>query len=358
MSEVPPATPVTPRWTLRQLPLAARLTIATFLISVGVGYCSALVQLHFQHAQPGELMPTPDDSVRIFHGTSGELPKSQLVRLIEASPGLPWNGSGQMSAAFFKKSDGWKAAIKKRPEEVVTRERETERQVMLAWLLAGASLDSYNQDRFPLPAHLINQPITADYADKGDEGSFVKIKTLFADRCVRCHNKESPEEAKAGDFPLETHEQIVKYNKVENGGPGISLVKLAQTTHVHLLGFSMLYGLTGVLLALSSLPGFIRLPLAPLPLLAQVIDIAFWWLARIEGDPGELFARLIPVSGAVVGASLGLHILLSLFSLFGWAGRIVLVVLMGLAGAGGYVAKEKYVGPYMQTEKPAVTAKE
>ena len=47
----------TSRPVLRDLPLAARLVIATFLLSVGIGYFSALVQLHFQHAKPGSLLP-------------------------------------------------------------------------------------------------------------------------------------------------------------------------------------------------------------------------------------------------------------------------------------------------------------
>ena len=50
------AMPTAPeRLTLRALPLAARLVLAVFLIAVGLGYGSALVQLHFQHASPGQL---------------------------------------------------------------------------------------------------------------------------------------------------------------------------------------------------------------------------------------------------------------------------------------------------------------
>ena len=47
--------PHSPPWTLHKLPLAARMSLACFLISVGVGYFSALVQLHFQHAAPEKL---------------------------------------------------------------------------------------------------------------------------------------------------------------------------------------------------------------------------------------------------------------------------------------------------------------
>ena len=46
-----PSTPE--RWTISDLNLSARITLAVFLISVGIGYVSALVNLHFQEASPG-----------------------------------------------------------------------------------------------------------------------------------------------------------------------------------------------------------------------------------------------------------------------------------------------------------------
>ena len=71
------------RWTLSDLPLAARLTVAVFLISVGIGYFSALVQVHFQHAKPGSPLPSDEDIIAKFHGRVGDLPKSRFQALIE-----------------------------------------------------------------------------------------------------------------------------------------------------------------------------------------------------------------------------------------------------------------------------------
>src|SRR3954469_10988110 len=95
MSE--PAAPVT-RFTLRQLPLPARLVIATFLMAVGVGYTSALVQMHFAQANkaagPGsakEPMPTFADVVLHFTGKkwyAEEPPRavSKLEAMITGEP--------------------------------------------------------------------------------------------------------------------------------------------------------------------------------------------------------------------------------------------------------------------------------
>src|SRR5437870_3490109 len=50
MTETPETTR---RLTLREAPLPVRLVLSLFLISTGIGYFSALVQLHFQHARSG-----------------------------------------------------------------------------------------------------------------------------------------------------------------------------------------------------------------------------------------------------------------------------------------------------------------
>ena len=127
-----------PRITLRDLPLAARLTLALFLVSTGIGYVAALVQLHFQHASPGSPLPTPDDAVRIFHGQLGK-PVSQIERLLQADEGQKFNGTGSMAAAFTTRSTRWKKQVEKRSEEEVRRERRGERLALLAWVQGGAT---------------------------------------------------------------------------------------------------------------------------------------------------------------------------------------------------------------------------
>src|SRR5439155_828285 len=72
-----------PRLTLRDLPLAARLTLAAFLLAVGLGYGSAMVQVHFQDAKPGQVLPGGDDLVRKFNGEQDPAKRmSTLERLV------------------------------------------------------------------------------------------------------------------------------------------------------------------------------------------------------------------------------------------------------------------------------------
>src|SRR5262249_294146 len=133
---------------------------------------------------------------------------------------------------------------------------------------------------------------------------------------------------------------------------GKSLSKLAMTTHVHLLGFSMLYALTGILFALTGYWAWLRLLVAPLPLLASVIDIGFWWLARLAAPYGSMSAMGIPVRGAGVAGGLGLQILLTLFYLFEKFGKGLLFVLFVAAIGGAFGVKDKVV-KYLENEKTA-----
>jgi hypothetical protein len=89
---------------------------------------------------------------------------------------------------------------------------------------------------------------------------------------------------------------------------------------------------------------------------AQVVDIGCWWLARTGEPYGPLFATAIPITGGVVAAGLGLQIVMSLYDLFGRAGKVV--VLVGLVAflVGGVGFKMKVIDPYLSQEK--VVAKE
>lgn len=362
--------------TLSELPLSARLTLAVFLLSVGIGYVSALVQLHFQHATPGDLLPSPDDAVRVFHGDTGTKPKSKIEQLLpEDYQGKKMNGSGQMTAAFYNRSEDYKDAIAERARELAKKqgakkpdqaikgaataevdfERNGERLALIAWVRGGAKEAEYNDDNFPLPQDIEKLPITRTMLveQNGEIANphAVKIQTLFQQRCANCHQ----EGGEAQKYPLSNFAEIRKYVSVKTS-EGMSMEKLAQTTHVHLLGFSMLYGLTGLILAFSSYPRLVRIVLCPLPLLAQIVDISFWWLARLPDPNGPMFARCIVYSGALVAIGLLLHIVLSLFNLFRVKGWLVLVLLFAAAGYAGYETKMRVIDPYIAQEKSPNTA--
>jgi hypothetical protein len=331
--------------------------IAAFLVSVGIGYCSALVQLHFQQASPGRLLPTADDAAMTYHGHTG---MSKLERLLVADEGRPFNGSGNMRQAFTSKSAGWQAAINRRArknnltrgqaEEELRRERDGERLAVLDWIRNGADSKAFETNAYPLPAYLAKHPITEQFVDTGMDGTEqVKIASLIETRCSRCHG-----EARVGlgsQFPLDNWEQIHEYCGMETSDGGTSLKKLAQTSHIHLLGLAMLYGMTGLLFTFTSYPGWLKGLLGPFTLVAQVVDISLWWLGRL--DPH--LARAVVYTGCAVAVGLLLQIVLSLFNLFGRTGKIILLVLILVACLGGYALKEKVIDPYLAQEALVTT---
>ena len=336
------------RFLLRNLSLASRLVVAVFLVSVGIGYLSALVQLHLHHARPGRLLPGTDDAVTMYYGRTG---MSQFERLLVVDEGKPFNGSGTMRQAFTTKSAGWIGAISRRAkeknlslrqaEEELRSEREGERLAVLDWLRAGASRAAFEQDNHVLSAPLAKQTITHQFVERGaDRTKRVKIATIVATRCARCHSESKS--GSAAECPLDTWEQIHEYCAVQTTDGGTSVKKLALTSHVHLLGLAMLYGMTGLILTLTTYPAWVRTLLGPLPIVAQVVDIGLWWLGRV--DP--LYAKAVVFAGGAAALGLVLQIGLSLFDLFGKAGKIILMLLIVAVCLGGYVAKERVIDPY------------
>lgn len=378
---------------LRDLPLAPRVVISVFLISVGLGYFSALVQLHFKHSSAGNAMPLPADVVAHFSGkvwppppedtsesaatpprqptapplvplASGDDPALKVRTLIEArcvrchGPGgkqaakgmetwdklqkylkpegsdpsqfetlvsapesEPFGGEGSMAHAFTTKSGEWD----KDQEAQLRPEREGERDALLAWVKAGAPREAYDGDHFTL-SNWGNKPITSRFLCGAAEVS----ETVASSAIPGCDPiKEAIRRAKA------------KQITVEN---------LTQSTHVHMLGFAMLYFLTGLMLSNSSYPGWLRLLLAPLTLLAQVVDISCWWLARLDGV-GPYFALAIMGTGGIVGATLFMQIVLTLIDLFGKEGKAVLAILF-LTGLGGFMGLYlKVIDPILEEQR-------
>jgi hypothetical protein len=333
-----------PRFVLRNLPLAPKLVLTVFLLSVGVGYVSAMVQLHFRQAGPtGEVLPTSEQVVKRFHGDPKDT-KSRLEGILEGPREGPF-GKQNMVPAFFEKSgSSWekKKDIPGEPER-----RDGERKALLAWVKAGALRSQF--ERFPLPKDWGNQPISGKYLDE-EHSNQVKISSLVFNRCKHCHE----EGGQAGAYLLEKYEDIAKYAKP--GGPEMSLEGLTQSTHAHLLSFAMLYALSGLIFAFSSYPTWFKVLLAPIVLVAQVLDVSCWWLARIPGPWGETFAHAIIATGAVVGVGLALQIVLGLFNLYGAKGKVVLLLLFAAAGTGAWYAHTTVIAPYLAIEKAEMEA--
>jgi cytochrome c553 len=356
---------------LRQLPLPAKLVLTCFLLAVGGGYLAALVQVHVQDSKSGQAMPTLEDVILKYTGkkwfaNEADIPRptSQFVKLITAAEeGLPFNGIGTMSPAFFNKCPEF-TRLSRAGEEQRQRlraDRSGERDVLVLWAESPPEVrqNAFQDDRFAVAPPQMPPAITPEF--KRPDGT-IQVKSILEARCTRCH-KPDGDDSKAANFPLVTYADIEKYLTVRPSQPfraggdwvqiqePISLEKLTQSTHAHLLSFSVLFSLTGLVFAFTSYPGIVRCLLSPLVLLAVVADVSLWWLARQSPQWGPYFAMGIIGTGGLAGVGLAAQITLSLFNLYGPRGKVgVLLILALAAGLAGLV--------YLNQIKPALAAKQ
>jgi hypothetical protein len=351
------------RFYLHQLPLAARLVLTVFLIAVGLGYFSAMVQLHLQHSsRKGEHLPTPDDVIEKFSGlkkSNGEKhrPQSKIEFLISGAKEGELTKDTMAPAFFGKSGSKFEKEVKSRGKEAVEAEREGERLGLKAWI----DLPSENRKKFYEEDAFVwegaTDAVTEEFFEK--ETKTLKIKSLFEARCLRCHGGDTAPDL--SEFTaLEKFLYTPPADEVLPGGwvrssRQMSVETLTQSTHAHLLSFAVLFTLTGLLFSLTTYPGLIRGILAPIVLVAQVADISCWWLARMDGI-GHYFALAIIGTGTVVGLGLVLQIFLTLFNMYGIKGKVILflLIVLGLTGFGALYTKA--IAPGLEAEKRAAIA--
>jgi len=270
-----------------------------------------------------------------------------------------------MLPAFFEKDPAFNKA--KRDGADMTRlggEREGERDALVAWSTTpdDERKKAYDSDQFTVVPSKMPKSITTKFRD----GNNNKVKSILEARCVYCHRKGG-DDNKAEAFPLENYDQIVKYLAVPEVTPfqpgwvkveeAMSLEKLTQSTHAHLLSFAVLFSLTGLVFAFTSYPTIVRCAISPLVLLAIVTDVSFWWLARLSEQYGVFFAKGVMVTGGVAGMGLGLQITVSLWNMYGPKGKAVIVLLFAVGGVVGGLVMKNIVMPGLETKRAEAAAK-
>lgn len=337
-------------YTLRDLPLPVKVVASVFLMAVGVGYGSAMVQLHLQDSKSGQPMPTVDDVIKKFTGKVKYDPANPLpapVSRLEALVMGPDSISicGQTMAPAFTTEDRAKGelkyanAIKGKSEnevEEVKAQRRGEQTAVRLWIKApeGQRKAAYAADRFEPPAGKVPEPLTPAFRD----GGAIKIKSILDNRCATCHSKGGDKE----EPNLTTYDGYAKFigevegPKIVNGyvkvEEPVSVTKLAQSTHAHLLSFATLFSLTGLIFAFSSYPKVLRVVLGPWVVLAVFADVSLWWLARLSDEWGPFFAMGVVATGGAAGLGVAAQIVLSLFNMYGSKGKFVLLMLFALGG--------------------------
>lgn len=141
--------------------------------------------------------------------------------------------------------------------------------------------------------------------DGATVAGFAKVQPIFTNGCAMCHS------AKSGlPIPPLTNYQQVRKEVVFDGGD--SFADLARVSHIHLFGISLIFLVTGLIFSLSRIHTVAKLWILILPYVAIWADVGSWWLTKF--DP--LFAYVVLIGGALMGASLALQIFLPLWEMW------------------------------------------
>ena len=134
-----------------------------------------------------------------------------------------------------------------------------------------------------------------------------KIAPILKKSCLECHGQD------ASPLPsLMTDKDLAPFTAIDEGE---TVKSLMATSHVHLMGMSFLFVLVSFIFALSGGSVRFRNVFILLPFLAVWVDIGSWWFTRYQ----PIFAHTVIVGGILMGVSLAVQILYSLYDL--WLAR-------------------------------------
>ena len=290
-----------PRLKLRNLETSQKLLVLAVLATVGFGYLAALANLFAQTADgnPAATLKLED----IPQAVRKDGPAVTLVKIADSAgmkqvvrrySGTP--GANALSAALDTNMRAMIVAklIKSEGDNPENRARAEQLRLMLAeWSkLPKADRERVYEQGCPVD----ERTGAAKFDAKAGEAVTIVKETLDA-YCVRCHKPTGGAEEAAAGIPLTTFAEVDRYCVEDRG---ISPKRLALVTHVHLLGFAVLFGTTGLLFSMTDWPRWSRLAIAPFTLTAQLVEISCWWLAKL--DP--FFAKMIFLIGPLVGLGL------------------------------------------------------
>jgi len=276
---------------LAKLSIPAKLLVTIFLAIIGPGYLFGTANIYYQHQyaddEPGLSL---EDLRATFHGMTRTFePDDKIivnsVMLSEVQP------DGSMREYL---EEGGEPAVR----------------ALITWLENQAKEEEFAQ---------------SGLAQEGDPSA----QEVIREHCIICHNADGGD---MEDVPYaETDESDPDYALVmETATPDITVEdsgvqtkvykptsqpRLVHITHAHIFTMPMFTFFVGVLFLMTGISDKIKLLIGPLPMLAVLLDISSWWIARWV----EPFIYVIAGAGAIFGFFYAIQILCIFGSL--WFGR-------------------------------------
>ncbi|TPQ25533.1 elongation factor-1 alpha [Methylomonas koyamae] len=169
--------------------------------------------------------------------------------------------------------------------------------VLESKLNGSMKMNAPDQDRFKIIQWVRDGAAEASYnAD---------IKPIVEKNCVMCHN------ANAGSLP--DFSKFENLKKVSESNEGATFASLTRLSHIHLFGISFIFMFVGLIFSFSTgVPCKYKYPAIVMPYLFLLVDIASWWLTKLNPH----FAWLIIVAGAGLGISFAFMWTVSMYQMW------------------------------------------
>lgn len=131
-----------------------------------------------------------------------------------------------------------------------------------------------------------------------------KIAPILNRDCIICHtpsvNPSLPD--------LTNYEGVVK---VTSAG-GATIPRLIRVSHIHLFGIAFILFFIGKIFLLCDINIYVKRITVVIPFIAMLFDVLSWFITKSVPS----FAYLVVTSGALMGLSMGLQILLSVYQMW------------------------------------------
>ncbi|NOU00891.1 MAG: hypothetical protein HOO95_04875 [Gallionella sp.] len=201
---------------------------------------------------------------------------SYLYVTHEKNDGKPGLSVSDVASSYYGNRSGTRleAAIRGPMSGFI---EEEDRMRLVAWLKDGAGEDHYAKEIHP----------------------------ILEKTCLNCHNK-----ATSPNLPdFTTYAGLHEVSQVDTG---MSIASLLKLSHIHLLGISMLLFVIGFIFIQSEINVHFKRFLVVSPMVAVFVDVASWFLTKWD----DHYAIVVIVAGGILGFSMALQILISLYQIW------------------------------------------
>lgn len=227
----------------KDISVSERILNTVFLLTIGLGYLMALVNMYYTHqGRDGKRGLSIDDIVIMYHGSNSQ------TRLGAAINGI-------MEPNLKYKSD---------------------KEVIQKWIQDGAEQVGYDEDIAPI----LNRD------------------------CVHCHNP-------AANPSLPDLTTFAGVAEVAHTG-GASIPVLVRVSHIHLFGIAFILFFIGKIFLLCDMNIYVKRIAVVIPFVAMLLDVGSWFVTKHVRE----FAYVVVLSGALMGLSMGVQILLSIYQMW------------------------------------------